>query len=109
MKEITQLYKKENDASETNNSEQKLIKKLVACLLDLRSNDWYNSIDALPAGTTKMNENLLLLWKQNTQFDELFLTESDPNSPSPRQRCSPRRNTPTCDESQTNKRLFEEN
>ena len=51
MKEITQLYKEKNDASETNNSKQKSIKELVACLLDLRSNDWYNSIDALPAET----------------------------------------------------------
>ena len=105
MKEITQLYKKENDASKTNNSKQKLIKELVACLFDLKSNDWHNSIDALPAGTTKMDEDVLLLWKQNTQFVELFMTESDPISPSTRQRSSPRKSTPTRDERQTNTKL----
>ena len=105
MKEITQLYKEKNDASETNNSKQKSIKELVVCLLDLRSNNWYNSIDTLPEGTNKMDENLLLLWKQNEQFDKLFMTESDPISPSPRPRCSPRRTTPTRDERQTNTRL----
>ena len=101
MKKITQLYKTENDASKSNNSKQKLIKELVACLFDLKSNDWHNSIDALPAGTTKMDEDVLLLWKQNTQFVELFMTQSA----STRQRSSPRKSTPTRDEKQTNAKL----
>ena len=33
-----------------------------------------------------MDEDLLLLWKQNEHFDALFMTESDRNSPSPRRR-----------------------
>ena len=98
MKEIEQLYKKGNDATKTNNSKKKLIKELVACLFDLKSNDWHNSIDALPAGTTKMDEDVLLLWKQNTQFVELFMTQGDPTSTSTSQRRSPRKSAPTRDE-----------
>ena len=105
MKKITQLYKKENDASKINNSKQKLIKELVACLFDLKSNDWHNSIDALPAGTTRMDEDVLLLWKQNTQFVELFMTQGDPTSTSTSQRRSPRKSAPTRDEKQTNEKL----
>ena len=78
-----------------------MIKELVACLFDLKSNDWHNSIDASPAGTTKMDEDVLLLWKQNTQFVKLFMTESA----STRQRSSPCKSTPTRDEKQTNAKL----
>ena len=52
-----------------------------------------------------MDEDVLLLWKQNTQFVELFMTQGDPTSPSTRQRSSPRKSTPTRDEKQTNAKL----
>ena len=48
-----------------------------------------------------MDEDVLLLWKQNAQFVELFMTQSA----SARPRCSPRKSTPTRDEKQTNAKL----
>ena len=98
MKKITQLYETENDASKSSNSKRGLIKELVACLFDLKSNDWHNSIDALPAGTTRMDGDVLLLWKQNPQFVDLFMTQGDPTSTSTNQRTSPRKSPPTRDE-----------
>ena len=98
MRKITQLYEKKKDASKLNNSKPTLITELVACLFHLKSNDWHNSIDALPAGTTRMDEDVLLLWKQNTQFVELFMTQGDPTSISTSQRRSPRKSAPTRDE-----------
>ena len=59
---------------------------MVVYLTDLKSSDWYNSIVDLPEGTKEMNNDLLLLWKQNEDFDTLFMTESDRNSPSPGRR-----------------------
>ena len=48
-------------------------------LKDLRSSDWYNCIVDLPEGVNKMDEDLLLLWKQNKDFVALFMTEIDRN------------------------------
>ena len=60
-----------------------------------------------------MDENLLLLWKENEHSDKLFLTKSDPNSPSLRQgpvtSSSPRGNTPTSVGRKRGTKLFDDN
>ena len=56
---------------------------MAVYLTDLKSSDWYNSIVGLPEGTNEMNRDLLLLWKQNEDFDALFMTEIGRNSTSP--------------------------
>ena len=98
MKKITQLYEKKKDASKLNNSKPTLITELVACLFHLKSNDWHNSIDALPAGTTIMDGDVLLLWKENPQFVDLFMTQGDSASTSANPRTSPRKSPPARDE-----------
>ena len=98
MRKITQLYEKKKDASKLNNSKPTLITELVACLFHLKSNDWHNSIDALPAGTTIMDGDVLLLWKQNPQFVDLFMTQGDSASTSASPRTSPRKSPPARDE-----------
>ena len=67
---------------------------MVVYLQDLKSSDWYNSIVDLPDGVNEMDEDLLLLWKQNANFDALFMTEIDCNSSSPGQ-WSAKKNSPS--------------
>ena len=57
----------------------------MSYLRDLKLSDWANSIDDLPDGENEMDENLLLLWKHNADFDTLFMTKNDgdPSTPQP--------------------------
>ena len=57
----------------------------MSYLRNLKLSGWANSIDDLPDGKNEMDENLLLLWKHNADFDKLFMTENDggPSTPQP--------------------------
>ena len=59
MREITQLYKNENDDSgEAINAKEIWIKELVAYLNKLKLRDWPNSIVDLAEGKTIEDENM---------------------------------------------------
>ena len=68
MREVTQLYKTDDTLCD-----QKWINELVPYLLKLKNNDWYNSIVDLPEGA-EIDEDLLLLWKQDKYVDTMFMT-----------------------------------
>ena len=80
MKEIKQLYKKTDDGL----PQPEWIEELALYILSLKENEWSNSFVDLPEGAHKMDEDLLLLWKQDQCFDALFMTKSVHASPSQR-------------------------
>ena len=87
MKDIKQLYENGiDDAGEALNIKNDWTTELVRFLKGL---NWSNSIFGLAEGKTIEDENVLLLWNQNSQFDTLFMTENIQQGrplPSPTQR-----------------------
>ena len=60
------------------------IEKFAKKLKTLKDQNWHNSIDGLPVGKSIANKNMLLLWKLDDGFANIFYSESSQQDTTPR-------------------------